>query len=101
MILPIRKAMFISVPFFRPLSKSSRITTTLYRTTKIPKEWEERGETITQTTSKQRTGGATGKKDRPELTADGRLTVVAFDFHFARNADNFSNIPRARNSQKR
>ena len=38
------------------------------------KEWEERGETITQTMSEQRMGGATERKDQPGLTTDGRLT---------------------------
>ena len=40
--------------------------------TKIPGEWEGRGETITRTISEQFTGGATLKKDQPDSTTDGR-----------------------------
>jgi hypothetical protein len=43
------------------------------RTTEIPKVWEGRGETITQTMSERRIGGATGRKDRPGLATDGQL----------------------------
>src|SRR5271169_1414675 len=52
-------------------TKSSRITTTSCQTTKIRRGWEERGETITRTISKQHTGGVMGKKDQPEwMTAN-------------------------------
>jgi hypothetical protein len=39
--------------------------------TRILKEWAEPGETITQTISRQTTGGATKKKDQPGWTSDG------------------------------
>lgn len=55
--------------------KNSPITTTSCQITGIPKEWEEHGETITQTISKQRTGGAMGKKGQPELMSDGPSVV--------------------------
>jgi hypothetical protein len=53
-------------------TKNSRTTTTLSRTTRIQKEWEDPGETITRTISRQHTGGATKKKDQPEWMTDGR-----------------------------
>jgi hypothetical protein len=43
----------------------------LCQTTKIPKEWEGRGEMTIQTISRQLIGGATEKKDQPGST-DGR-----------------------------
>ena len=48
--------------------KSSQTITMWFPTTGIRKEWAELGEMITRTTSKQRTGGVTEKKDRPEWT---------------------------------
>jgi hypothetical protein len=51
--------------------KSSRITATSCQIIGILKGWEERGEMIIRTISKQHTGGATGKKDQPESTTDG------------------------------
>jgi len=42
------------------------------QTTEIPRGWEERGETTTQTMSEQRIGGAMGIKDRLGLAIDGR-----------------------------
>jgi len=44
----------------------SRTTTILFRTTRIRKEWAERGETITQTISRQYIGGAMKRKDQSE-----------------------------------
>ena len=46
--------------------KNSPTTTTLFPTTEIQREWAERGETIIRTTFKQRTGGATEKRDQQE-----------------------------------
>jgi hypothetical protein len=37
------------------------------QTTKIPKEWEEHGQTTIPTTSEQRIGGAMVKRGQPEL----------------------------------
>jgi len=51
---------------------SSRTTLTLCRITRIPKGWEEPGETTVRTISKQHTGGAMGKMDPPEWMSDGR-----------------------------
>jgi hypothetical protein len=48
------------------------------QTTKIPREWEGRGEMTIPITSGQFTGGATRKKDQPELPTDGRLFVKDF-----------------------
>jgi hypothetical protein len=56
-------------------TKSSRITTTSFRTTGTPRVWEGRGETTTQTMFEQRIGGATVKKDRL-----GLATAAADDF---------------------
>src|SRR5271169_2113971 len=53
-------------------TKSSRITTTSCQTTKIRRGWEERGETITRTISKQHTGGVMKKKSPPEWKTDYR-----------------------------
>ena len=50
--------------------KSSPTIATSCRITDIPKEWEERGETIIRTTSKQRTGGAMKKRDQAEWMAN-------------------------------
>ena len=47
-------------------TKNSPTTTTLCQITRIPKEWEEHGETTIQTIFKQHTGGAMEKKDQPE-----------------------------------
>ena len=41
-------------------------TTTLCQITKSPRGWEEHGEMIIRTISKQRIGGATEKKDQAE-----------------------------------
>ena len=48
----------------------------LLRTTGIPKEWVERGGTITLTISRQYIGGATKKKDQQGWTADGRSSSL-------------------------
>ena len=48
---------------------------TSFQITEIPKEWEERGETIIQTISKQHIGGAMEKKDPPEWMTDGESAV--------------------------
>ena len=45
-------------------------------TTKSQREWEEHGETTIQTTFKQHTGGAMGRKDQPGLTTDGRTVAL-------------------------
>ena len=47
-------------------TKSSRTMATSSRIIGIPREWEEPGEMIIRTTSKQHTGGATEKKDQQE-----------------------------------
>jgi len=52
-------------------TKSLPTTTTLCRIIEIPKAWGERGETITQTMSEKRIGGATERKDQPESAIDG------------------------------
>ncbi len=54
------------------VTKNSRTTAISCRITRIPREWEEPGEMTIQTISGQSTGGATRKKDQPELptTAD-------------------------------
>jgi hypothetical protein len=59
-------------------TKSSQTTAISCQTTGIPKRWEERGETTTQTISEQRIGGATGKRDQPESTIDGPSAVPLF-----------------------
>jgi hypothetical protein len=46
--------------------------------TKIPKEWEEPGETITQPMSVRRIGGATGKKDRGESATERPISPLLF-----------------------
>jgi hypothetical protein len=51
--------------------KSSLTTATSCRIIRIPKAWEELGETTIQTISKQRTGGVTEKRDQPEWMTDG------------------------------
>jgi len=50
--------------------------TTLCRTTKIPEQWEARGEMTIRTTSGRFTGGATLKKDQPESPTDGRSAFL-------------------------
>ena len=52
-------------------TKRLPITTTLCQTIEIQKGWEERGEMIIRTISKQCTGGATEKKDRSEWMTNG------------------------------
>ena len=49
-------------------TKSSPTTTISFPITRIPRGWEERGEMIIQTISRQHTGGATKKKDQQEWT---------------------------------
>lgn len=43
--------------------------------TEVRKEWEERGEMIIRTISKQHTGGATKKRDQPGWMGDGRSAI--------------------------
>ena len=43
---------------------------------RIPREWEARGETTTQTMFEQRIGGATERKGRVELATDGRSVAM-------------------------
>ncbi len=56
--------------------KSSPTTTTSYRIIKVPKEWEEPGETIIRTISKPSITAATAIKDQPEWMTDGRLAIA-------------------------
>jgi hypothetical protein len=61
--------------------KSSRITAISCRTTGIPKGWEEPGETTIRTISRQSTGGATQKRDRPDSTTEEIPDVMKSDYH--------------------
>src|SRR5208283_4719085 len=48
------------------------------QTTRIPKEWEGRGEMTIRTISKPHTGGVTKRRDQPEWTNDGRSVSLRF-----------------------
>jgi hypothetical protein len=55
--------------------------------TRIPKGWEERGETIIRTISRQRIGGATEKKDQTEwsdLRPNSHSSSINLSFHHSR-----------------
>ena len=52
--------------YARSATKNSLITTTLFRTTGIPREWEGRGETIIRIISRRCIGGATKRRDQHE-----------------------------------
>lgn len=54
------------------VTKGSLTTTTSCQTTSIPKGWVDLGEMTIQTISKQRTGAAIQKKDRPDSKTDGQ-----------------------------
>ena len=58
---------------YAPSALKSSLTTTMWcRTIKTRKEWAEPGETTTQTTCRQRIGGAIQKRDQPEWKTNGR-----------------------------
>jgi len=63
----------------RSAMKNSRTTTTSCRIIRIPKAWAVRGEMTIQTTFKQRIGGATRKRDRPEWATDVRSVGIMFE----------------------
>jgi hypothetical protein len=66
-------------------TRSSRITTTSCRTTRIQKEWEERGGTIILPISKQHTGGVTKKRGQPGWMSERPISRHGTISRFSRN----------------
>ena len=65
--------------------KNLRTTTMSCPIIKIRKAWAERGETITQTTCRQRIGGAIRKKDQPEWRTERPISRHCTISRFSRN----------------